>query len=53
MRGVWHAWETAEVHIGFWWGDMKERIHLEDLGVDRGILLKPIFKQWDGEYGLD
>ena len=26
---------------------MKERNHLGDLGIDRRILLKPIFKKWD------
>jgi hypothetical protein len=25
---------AGEVHTGFWWGDMRERDHLEDLGVD-------------------
>jgi hypothetical protein len=25
---------TGEVHTGFWWGDIMERGHLEDLGVD-------------------
>jgi len=23
----------------FWWGDLRERVHLEDLGVDGRILL--------------
>ena len=41
------------MHIGFWWEDMKERNHLEDIGVDGRILLKPIFKKWYGGYGLD
>ena len=26
-----------EEHTGFWWGSLKERDHLEDLGVD-GII---------------
>jgi len=23
-----------EVHKGFWWGNLKERDHLDDLGID-------------------
>ena len=32
---------------GFWWGDMRERGHLEGLDVHGRILLKWIFKTWD------
>ena len=38
-----------EVHIGFWWGDLWERCHLEDLDIDGSIILKWVFKKWDGE----
>ena len=31
-----------------WWGDLRERQHLEDLGVGEMIILKWIVKQWDG-----
>ena len=31
---MWHAWETGEVHMGFGWGDLRERDHLEELGED-------------------
>jgi hypothetical protein len=24
----------VEVHIGFWWGNLREKDHLEDSGVD-------------------
>ena len=30
-------------------GDLKERTHLEDLCLDEKIILKLIFKKWDGE----
>jgi hypothetical protein len=39
------------VHTGFWWGDLRERDHLEYVGIDRRIILKWIFKKWDG--GMD
>jgi hypothetical protein len=38
----------GEVHTGFWCGDLKERDHLEDLGIDGRVILKGIFKKWDG-----
>jgi hypothetical protein len=44
-----HIWETGEVLTGFWWGDLRERDHVEDLGVDERIILKWIFKKWDGD----
>jgi len=33
------------MNTGFWLGDLGERDHLEDLGVDERILLKWIFKK--------
>ena len=36
------------MRTGFWWGNLKEKDHLEDTGKDGGIILKRIFKEWDG-----
>ena len=46
---MWHAWEMREVCIGLWWGDLNERHHLEDLGIDGRLIINLIFKKWDGE----
>ena len=32
---------------GFWWGNLRERVHLEDPGVDGRIILRWIFRKWD------
>ena len=37
------------MHAEFWWGDLRERVHLEDQGVDRRVILKCTFKKWDVE----
>ena len=31
--------ETGEVHTGFRWRDLRERDHLEDVGLDERIIL--------------
>jgi len=43
-------WRRGEVHTGVWWVNLGERDHLEDPGIDRGIILKLIFKQWNGAW---
>ena len=43
--------EGRKLHTGFWWGDLRERDHLEDLGIKGRIILKYIFEKWDG--GMD
>ena len=36
------------MHLGFWWGNVRERDHLEDPGVGGRLILKLMFKKWDG-----
>jgi hypothetical protein len=36
------------MHTGFWLGYLRERDHLEDLGTDGWIILKWVFKKFDG-----
>ena len=43
----------GEVYIGFWWGNVRERDHLKDAGVDGRIILRWIFRKWDGVNRLD
>jgi hypothetical protein len=54
MRWAWHVacMGKREMHTGFWWGDLSEGDHLGDPGVDGRIILKWMFKKWDG-HGLD
>ena len=35
--------------MGFWWGHLREREFLKDLGVHGRIILECNFKKWDGE----
>ena len=45
---MWYLWETGEEHTHIRYGDLMERNHFEDLGVDGRIILKWIFKTLDG-----
>jgi hypothetical protein len=41
------------MYTAFWWGNLREKDHLEDQGVDGRIMLRWIFRKWDGGLGLD
>jgi hypothetical protein len=43
----------GEACTGFWWGNLRERDHWGDPGIDGRIILRWIFKKWDVGYGLD
>jgi hypothetical protein len=49
MRWAGHelGWGREETCTGFWWGNMGERDHQGDPGVDGRILLRWIFKKLD------
>jgi hypothetical protein len=47
---MWQVWGKTEVHTGFGWGDLREGDHLKNPGVDRRIILKWIFKKWNGAW---
>ena len=36
---------TGESHVGFGWGKLRERVHLEYLDVDGNLILKWILKE--------
>ena len=35
------------MYRGFWWGNLRERDHLEYPDVDERIILRWTFRQWD------
>jgi hypothetical protein len=48
-----HMGERRGIYIGFWWGNPRERDRLEDPHIDGWIILRWIFRKWDGVHGLD
>jgi hypothetical protein len=47
MRWAGHVTHERELHAGFWLGDLKERDHLKDLGVNGRIMyLKETEWEW-------
>jgi hypothetical protein len=51
MRLAGHAalWGRGVVYTGFWWGNLRERVHLEDPDVDGKIIrvFRLIFRKGD------
>ena len=49
MRWARHVARMGRVkmYTGHWWGNLRERDHLKDPGVDGRIILRWIFRKWD------
>jgi hypothetical protein len=43
---MWHLWGRGEVHIGFWWGKVRERNNFEDVGAGGRIF------KWSSRSGI-
>jgi hypothetical protein len=53
IRRAGNSARMGELHAGFCWGSLRERDHLEDIGVDAKIILRRISRRWDGGHGLN
>ena len=52
MGGACTKYGGGETYTGFWWGNLRERDHLGDPGVDGRIILRRIFRKFDVGNGL-
>jgi len=43
---MYQVWRRGEAYVGLWWGNMRERDHLEDTGIDGSIISRWIFRKW-------
>jgi len=43
---MYQVWRRGETYTVLWWGNRRERDHLEDLDVDEKIILKWILRKW-------
>jgi hypothetical protein len=43
----------AYMHTGVWLGNVQERDHVEEIGIDGRVVLKWVLKKYMGGCGLD
>jgi len=48
---MWRVWGRGVGCTGFWWGNLRERDHWGDPYVDGRIILRWIFRKWEGVVG--
>jgi hypothetical protein len=46
-RGMLHELREKRGVYRFWWGNLRESVHLEDPAVDGRIILRWVFGKWD------
>jgi len=40
-------WGRRGTFTGFWWGNLSEKVHLGDAGLDGRKILRWIFRKWN------
>ena len=48
---MWPVWGRGEVCKGFGWGSLRERDNWGDPDVDGRMILRGIFRKWEGVMG--
>jgi hypothetical protein len=48
---TWHVLRKREGCTRYWWGNLRERDHWVDQGVGGRIILRCIFRKWEGVVG--
>jgi hypothetical protein len=41
---MWHVWARGEMDAEFWWGNLTEIDHLEDICIHEKMILKSILQ---------